>query len=125
MVIIRNINHRPGCWNYHHDCAINEIHRLRALLSKNEFQVSKTHPETSKAISKKIGNKSQLRSILDHVRSTGMYGSTDKEGEHALSINHESYSGGRRTLVRKGYVKDSGEKRLTPSGNPAIVWVST
>lgn len=50
-------------------------------------------------------------------------GMTDKEIEAHAGLSHESASARRRGLVLKGFVKDSGFVRRTPSGRWASVWV--
>ena len=53
----------------------------------------------------------------------GSYGVTDKEIELALGMIHESASARRNGLVLKGKVKNSGDKRRSPSGRKVTVWI--
>ena len=50
-------------------------------------------------------------------------GMTDKEIEAATGLSHESASARRRGLVLRGFVRESGHVRLTPSRRWANVWI--
>jgi hypothetical protein len=63
------------------------------------------------------------RQVLDEIERSGQLGCTDKELEQRCKLSHETTSARRRTLVLKGFVKDSGLKRPTPSGRDATIWV--
>jgi hypothetical protein len=66
---------------------------------------------------------SQRAQVFAFIHKRGYRGATDDESEVALKIRHESVSARRNGLVRRGSVRDSGLRRLTRRGNPAIVWV--
>ena len=92
------------------------------------FHVRKDAPDTSQAVSDKI----KMGSIGDHILFLfdqraifGEGGYTDEELEYILKRKHQSVSASRNLLCRKGYLYDSGERRPTSSGNPAIVWERT
>jgi hypothetical protein len=81
--------------------------------------------ETSRAAAesmKKIAPRDEAR-VYALFEKVGLHGATDKEIEVALDMSHESASARRNGLVKKGMVKDSGGKRLTPSKRKATVWV--
>lgn len=61
--------------------------------------------------------------VLDVIRALGGYGATDDELEIALCLLHQNASARRRTLVRRGLVKDSGRVRKTRSNRDAVVWI--
>lgn len=61
--------------------------------------------------------------IFDMIRDRGETGATDDEIEQTLELLHQSASAGRNTLATDGWIVDSGQRRPTRSGNPAIVWV--
>lgn len=92
-----------------------------------EFHVRKNAPDTSKAIVDKIrGGSLQaevLQALIDKFYTFG--GATDDELERFLGRSHQSVSGSRNALVRKGYVVDSGKRRRNSHGNLAIVWYYT
>lgn len=46
---------------------------------------------------------------------------TDEEGEQALQMKHQTYSGSRRGLVLLGLVEECGRSK-TAAGNPAALW---
>ncbi len=96
------------------------------------FEVRRNAPTTSKAIVEKIRKDSLqdrmlwLFSVEKHPNAyTNRTGFTDDELELRMGRTHQSVSATRNTLMRKGYVVDSGLKRHTRSGNPAIVYVWT
>lgn len=91
------------------------------------FHVRKDAPDTSKAVSEKIRQGTLQAQILGAMVSKGSMfgGATDDELERLLGRSHQSVSGARNTLVRKGYVVDSGERRKNSHGNMAIVWYYT
>ena len=89
-----------------------------------EFRVRKDAPETSKAIVDKIRTGSLQDRLLTQFRWSAL-GWTDDELEQRTGRSHQSVSATRNTLMRKGYVVDSGNRRKTRSGNDAIVWVWT
>lgn len=81
--------------------------------------------ETSEAAAKSmrkaaVGDEARVYAFFEKM---GTYGATDKEIEAALGMGHESASARRNGLVRKGKVKNSGDKRLSPSKHKVIVWV--
>lgn len=84
-----------------------------------QFQVSRNHPDTSKAIEKHIKDGS-LQAIVLNLFSYGTW--TDDEMEAELQRSHQSVSSARNTLARKGYIVDAGWQRKTRAGNNAIVW---
>lgn len=110
-------------------CAQVAVDSLLPLLGDDtaEFHVRKDAPDTSKDVSDKIRSGSLQYLLLnrfrwaDHVES----GHTDDELEELTGRTHQSVSATRNTLMRKGYVIDSGLRRKTRSGNPAIVYVWT
>lgn len=94
-----------------------------------EFHVRKDAPETSKAIVDKIrGGSLQDKMLFQYQASSKRYGGdgfTDDEMEQIMGRTHQSVSATRNTLMRKGYLVDSGVRRRTRSGNDAIVYVWT
>lgn len=93
-----------------------------------EFHVRRNAPDTSKAVSDKIRKGSlqdEVLRLFEKGYQMGMVGFSDDEIEVALNRSHQSVSGARNTLVRKGYVVDSGERRPNRYGNMAIRWTYT
>ncbi|MGE0229339.1 MAG: hypothetical protein AB7U23_12630 [Dehalococcoidia bacterium] len=91
------------------------------------FHVRKDAPDTSKAIVDKIRSGTLQQQVLDAMISKAAVfgGATDDELERLLGRSHQSVSGTRNTLVRKGYLVDSGNRRKNSHGNMAIVWYYT
>lgn len=100
--------------------AADEIERLRGEV---HFRVGTNAPDTSKALEQKVKGGTFQSFVLDlFTQSRREEGWTDDELERATSRTHQSVSAARNTLMRKGYIIDSGQRRKTRSGNDAIVW---
>jgi len=92
------------------------------------FRVHNDAPETSKAIVEKIREgtlQDDVLALFVNLHRAGGIGATDDDIEVSLKRSHQSVSGARNTLVRKGYLVDSGERRLNRYGNLAIRWCYT
>ena len=98
----------------------------RRPVETNGVRVSARHPVTSlNAVKKafpKSGTKKKL--IYDLIVSAGVNGMCDHELEIRTGFRHESTSATRNCLMNDGWIIDSGLRRETPQGNPAIVWVA-
>lgn len=81
--------------------------------------------ETSRAAAQAItpGAPTLRTLVLTEIGLAGGHGMTDKELEAKTNLGHETASARRRELVLLGLVRDSGQKRKTPSGRNAVVWV--
>lgn len=88
------------------------------------FRVSRKHPDTSKAIEPKIRSGTFQDRLLRWFMEWPE-GATDYDLEERLHRSHQSVSATRNTLYRKGYLRDSGQRRKNRHGNEAIVWVWT
>lgn len=89
-------------------------------------QVSRTgswHPATAVLAGERAALRAgSLRKVMyDALRRT-TEGMTDDEMEALLVKSHQTVSAARNTLMNDGWVRDSGRRRLTKWGNPAIVW---
>lgn len=62
--------------------------------------------------------------ILALIVSRGPAGATDDEGEAELGIKCQTYTPRRGELARLGWIVDSGRRRPTASGRPAVVWIA-
>ena len=84
-------------------------------------------PETRHAAFCRItGHAGDLRTrVLAFIRSRGADGATDSEGEAALAMMPQTYTPRRGELVEAAAVIDSGNRRPTPSGRMAAVWVAS
>lgn len=81
---------------------------------------------TSKAAAARIASgAARLRvRFLDYITAQGDHGATDAETQAALGMLTQTQTPRRRELVQLGLVRDSGQRRPTPSGCPAAVWVA-
>ena len=61
--------------------------------------------------------------VLEEIRHAGERGRTDYELAQALEMRQYTAAPRRCELVEMGWVVDSGKRRETDSGSPAIVWV--
>ena len=93
-----------------------------------EFHVRKDAPETSKAIVEKIREGTIQDAVLMlfvNLYRAGGVGATDDDIEVSLKRSHQSVSSARNTLVKRGYLVDSGYTRPNRYGNMAIRWTYT
>lgn len=100
-----------------------EEERQRADPSRLETTTGSGHPETSqqaaeRAFPKSGTNRWRVLQALLHVPG----GMTDEELTDYLDLPANSERPRRNELVRDGWVEDSGKRKLTASGTPAIVW---
>ena len=80
-----------------------------------------TSLEAAKKVKPLVGGKAAQ--VLDCLRKAGDRGLTDREIQRALVMPVSTEVPRRRELVLKGLVKDSGQRRRTPTGYKATVWV--
>lgn len=67
----------------------------------------------------------QRAAILALFVKAGTFGATDAEIELATDLRAQSVSPRRGELRTLGLIVDSGQRRPTPRGRPATVWVVT
>ncbi len=86
----------------------------------------KAPPGTSDAAAQAIAHRTPelRRRVLAFIRSRGPEGATDAEGAAALGMASDTYRPRRVELRDRGLVRDSGERRATPHGRPAAVWLA-
>jgi hypothetical protein len=89
--------------------------------------VTRTGPQQTSqdAARKALGRTgSQRRAIYEEIRSRGSDGMTCDEICVVLQLLVQSVTPRINTLARDRWLEDSGLRRNTSSGNPAIVWVA-
>jgi hypothetical protein len=64
----------------------------------------------------------QRAKVLEVIRQAGPAGLTDQEIAVVLGLAENSVRPRRLELADDGLIEDSGERRETSGGNPAIVW---
>lgn len=96
----------------------------QAQSSDNVSWISSRHPDTSQqTLAMYLGKTGTLReSVYNAIDHRGVEGATDDELEIELGRAHQSVSGARNSLMKDGLLEDSGLRRTTRYGNPAIVW---
>jgi hypothetical protein len=67
----------------------------------------------------------EVLTLFVNLGYAGGRGATDDDIEQATTRSHQSVSAARNTLVKKGYLVDSGERRPNRWGNMAIRWTWT
>lgn len=63
--------------------------------------------------------------VLEYVRSAGQHGCTCDEAMHGLGLTHQTASPRFTELEAKGFLRRTGERRNTRSGNLAAIYVYT
>lgn len=71
------------------------------------------------------GSGTTRRRVLTSIAAAGEWGRTDQELEEELGLLRPTGGNRRGELVDGGWVRDSGRRRPTRSGKPAIVWILT
>ena len=89
-----------------------------------ELRARRDAPPTSKIAVDRIKAGTAQEEVF-RAFTTNNSGWTDDELEQYTGRSHQSVSSIRNILMNKGYVRDSGDTRLTLSDNPAIVYVYT
>lgn len=62
------------------------------------------------------------RQVYEYFMSRGLHGATDEEAQAALNIDGNTMRPTRGTLVKDGYIRDSGVTRKNDKGHDCIVW---
>lgn len=83
---------------------------------------SDTSREAAAAIAPKFGRMTQA--VLGLIARNGD-GLTDEEGQSLLRLEGNSYRPCRVTLADKGFVRDTGQRRMTAHRKKAVVWAIT
>jgi hypothetical protein len=62
--------------------------------------------------------------VFDFIVGRGARGATDDEMQRGIPMKHQTQGPRRLELKRHGLIVDSGLRRPTGSGRPAVVWVA-
>jgi hypothetical protein len=101
---------------------------MRDLFSQYDPDApAQLHSPTSQAAAADVQPRAATlrRAVLDWLASRGETGGTDEEGIEATGIGPSTYRPRRIELWLGGFVRDSGQVRLTRSNRRATVWVAT
>lgn len=84
----------------------------------------KSDPDTSHLAAERVSSKAPAdrQRVLACLQDAGAYGLTDHELAAELGGLQTSLGVRRGELVKLGLVENSGARRKSPSGSPAIVW---
>jgi hypothetical protein len=63
--------------------------------------------------------------VFEFIASRGRRGATDHEIQSTLGLAGDTERPRRVWLQREAFIRAAGEKRMTPSGRSAAVWVTT
>lgn len=85
----------------------------------NKSETSQAAAESIRPVANALGNQ-----IYEFIKSRGPHGATDQEVQTELDISGDTQRPRRDRLHKAGLIRRSGEKRETPSGRWADVWVA-
>lgn len=82
--------------------------------------------ETSRAAAERITPVaiSQAARVFHFIAQCGDEGATDHEVQAELELTGDSERPRRCSLHRAGLIRDSGQRRKSPAGRQAIVWIA-
>jgi hypothetical protein len=98
----------------------------RRPIEANSIRVGRRSPKTSQIAAERVLPRTgtKRKTVYDLIRLEGARGLCDHEIEQITGWLHQSASSIRNGLMNDGWIMDSGQKRKTPQGNGAIVWVT-
>ena len=94
------------------------------MIEDNKVIIAKKAQRTSIEAAVKVLPRtgSLRRTVYDYINRQGLRGATDQEMESALRIDGNTIRPTRLSLVRDGYIIDTGTTRKNSHGNECIVW---
>lgn len=94
------------------------------MLENNGVIISKVAQRTSIAAAMKVLPKtgSLRRKVYEYILNQGLRGATDQEIEKTLQIEGNTVRPTRISLVKDGYILDTGTTRKNQHDNDCIVW---
>lgn len=106
--------------------AVAELDQAGTLAQPHAYVQNGAKPTAAAAAAKaKPGSGTQRGRVLRCIVDAGAEGVTDDQVRDRLGLELNTIRPRRLELVEAGYVIDSGDTRMTPSGNPAVVWLAT
>jgi len=98
---------------------------LNRRTGKGDLPPHQSHSDTSRAAAEAIAPKfgTMMWTVLEHLATYP--GLTDEEAQQTLSMSGNSYRPSRVTLMDRGFVVDSGNRRKTHQRKDAVVWSVT
>jgi len=78
------------------------------------------------ALAKALPNRDSNRyKIFQQIADSGNHGSTDAELQAALNMSGDTLRPARLSLIKDGFIYDSGKTRQNAKGNDCTVWIVT
>jgi len=111
-------------------CLVAQIYKDKVTplqaVDRNVVSIARNASRTSRSVGKSVlpHTGSIRRRVYDLVVLAKHNGHTDAELEVMLNGKHQTISASRRSLVRDGWLVDSGKVRRNNQANECIVWVS-
>jgi hypothetical protein len=95
-----------------------------ACMMENKVIVATKARETSRIAAERVYPKSgSIRlSVYEYLIRQGLRGATDQEMQSNLNLSGDTIRPTRITLLKDGFIIDSGETRNNTNGNPCVVW---
>ena len=92
----------------------------------NKVIIASNAQRTSIAAAQKVLPKtgSLRRKVYEYILNQGLRGATDQEIEKALHIEGNTVRPTRISLIKDGFIMDTGATRKNQHGNECIVWRS-
>ncbi len=96
------------------------------MLDKNSVVIAHNAQRTSVAAAYKVLPRtgSLRRKVYEYILNQGLRGATDQEMEMSLKIDGNTIRPTRISLVKDGFILDTGTTRKNQHGNDCIVWRS-
>jgi hypothetical protein len=91
---------------------------------ENKVIIASNARETSRIAAERIYPKTgSIRlSVYEFLVRQGLRGATDQEMQSNLNLSGDTIRPTRMTLLKDGFIMDSGETRKNTNGNPCVVW---
>lgn len=96
------------------------------MLDTNGVVIARNAQRTSIAAAQKVlpRTRSLRRQVYEYILNQGLRGATDQEMELALKIDGNTIRPTRISLIKDGFILDTGTTRKNQHGNDCIVWRS-
>lgn len=96
-------------------------------IDRNTVIIANNAQRTSRAVAEKVLPKTGTlrRQVYEYFFRRGLNGSTDEEAQEALNIDGNTMRPTRGSLVKDGYLIDTGTTRKNAKGHECIVWRAT
>lgn len=93
-------------------------------IDRNTVIIANNAQRTSRAVAEQVLPKTGTlrRQVYEYFSRRGLNGSTDEEAQAALNIDGNTMRPTRGSLVKDGYLIDTGTTRKNAKGHECIVW---